>query len=67
MGPHMRKFTSAHAKNYFGELIVAARAAPVAITKYDRTVVVMVAAEEFERMEAVRVKQKKAQRPKSKD
>ena len=39
----MRKFTSAHAKNHFGELIDAARAAPVAITKYDRTVVVMVA------------------------
>ncbi len=46
----MRKFTSAHAKNHFGELIDAARAEPVAITKYDRTVVVMVAAEEFERM-----------------
>ena len=46
----MRKFTSAHAKNHFGELIDAARAAPVAITKYDRTVVVMVAAEEFERL-----------------
>lgn len=45
----MRKFTSAHAKNHFGELIDAARAEPVAITKYDRTVVVMVAAEEFER------------------
>lgn len=46
----MRKFTSAHAKNHFGELIDAARAAPVAITKYDRTVVVMVAVEEFERL-----------------
>lgn len=39
----MRKFTSADAKNHFGELIDAARAAPVAITKYDRAVVVMVA------------------------
>jgi prevent-host-death family protein len=48
----MRIFTSAHAKNHFGELIDAARAAPVAITKYDRTVVVMVAAEEFERLKA---------------
>ena len=46
----MRKFTSAHAKNQFGELIDAARASPVAITEYDRTVVVMVAAEEFGRM-----------------
>ena len=49
-GARMRKFTSAHAKNHFGELIDAARAEPVAITKYDRTVVVMVAAEEYERM-----------------
>jgi antitoxin (DNA-binding transcriptional repressor) of toxin-antitoxin stability system len=39
----MPKFTSAHAKNHFGELIDAARAEPVATTKYDRTVVVMVA------------------------
>jgi prevent-host-death family protein len=46
----MRKFTSADAKNHFGELIDAARAAPVAITKYDRPVVVMVAVEEFERL-----------------
>lgn len=50
----MRKFTSAHAKNHFGELIDAARAKPVAITKYDRTVVVMVAAEEFERLKALK-------------
>jgi prevent-host-death family protein len=49
----MRKFTSADAKNHFGELIDAARAAPVAITKYDRPVVVMVAAEEFARMKAM--------------
>jgi prevent-host-death family protein len=57
----MRKFTSAEAKNHFGELIDAARAAPVAITKYDRTVVVMVAAEEFERMKA-RVREPKTTR-----
>ncbi len=63
----MRKFTSADAKNHFGELIDAARAAPVAITKYDRAVVVMVAAEEYERMKAIRAKANKAQRPKSKD
>ena len=49
----MRKFTSADAKNHFGELIDAARAEPVAITKYDRTVVVMVAAEEYERLNAL--------------
>jgi PHD/YefM family antitoxin component YafN of YafNO toxin-antitoxin module len=33
-------------------LIDAARAAPVAITKYDRPVVVMVAVEEFGRLKA---------------
>jgi prevent-host-death family protein len=50
----MRKFTSAHAKNHFGKLIDAARAKPVAITKYGRTVVVMVAAEEYERMKVLK-------------
>jgi prevent-host-death family protein len=50
----MRKFTSAHAKNHFGELIDAARAAPVAITKYDRTAVVIVATEEYERIRLTR-------------
>lgn len=58
----MRKFTSAHAKNHFGELIDAARAEPVAITKYDRTVVVMVAAEEFERMKALQTKSPRSRR-----
>ena len=46
----MRIFTSADAKNNFGELIDLARAAPVAVTKYDRPVVVVVAVEEFERL-----------------
>ena len=46
----MRTFTSADAKNNFGELIDLARAAPVAITKYDRPVVVVMAVEEFERL-----------------
>ena len=46
----MRTFTSADAKNNFGELIDLARAAPVAITKYDRTVVVVMAVEEYERL-----------------
>jgi prevent-host-death family protein len=46
----MRTFTSADAKNNFGELIDLARAAPVAVTKYDRPVVVVMAVEEFERV-----------------
>ncbi len=46
----MRSFTSADAKNNFGELIDMARAGPVAITKYERPVVVVLAVEEFERL-----------------
>ena len=53
----MRTFTSADAKNNFGELIDAARAAPVAITKYDRPVIVVMAVEEFERLKALEVPQ----------
>jgi prevent-host-death family protein len=48
----MRIFSSAHAKNHFGELIDAARVAPVAVTKYDRPFVVVMAVEEFERLSA---------------
>ena len=46
----MRTFTSAEAKNNFGELIDLARAAPVAITNYDRPVVVVMAVEEYEKL-----------------
>lgn len=49
----MRSITSAYAKNNFGELIDLARAAPVAVTKYDRQVVVVMAVEEFERLKAL--------------
>jgi prevent-host-death family protein len=49
----MRTFTSADAKNNFGELIDLARAAPVAITKYDRPVIVVMAVEEYERLKAL--------------
>ena len=45
--------TSADAKNNFGELIDLARAAPVMVTKYDRPVVVVMAAEEYERVMAL--------------
>ena len=48
----MRSITSADAKNNFGELIDLARAAPVAVTKYDRPVVVVMAVEEYERVMA---------------
>jgi len=49
----MRTFTSTDAKNNFGELIDMARAAPVAITKYERPVVVVMSAEEYERVMAL--------------
>ena len=46
----MRKFSSAGAKNQFGVLIDAARIAPVAVTKYDKPFVVVMAVEEYERL-----------------
>ena len=46
----MQIFSSAEAKNHFGELVDAARIAPVTITKYDRPFVVVLSAEEFERL-----------------
>lgn len=49
----MRTFTSADAKNQFGELVDAARIAPVAVTKYGRPFVVVLAVEEFERLRAL--------------
>jgi hypothetical protein len=48
----MRKFTSAHAKNHFGERSTRLGRRG-GITKYDRPVVVMVAVEEFDRMKAM--------------
>ena len=48
----MRKFSSAGAKNQFGVLIDAARIAPVAVTKYDKPFVVVMAVEEYERMQS---------------
>ena len=46
----MLSFTAAAAKNKFGALVDMARSAPVAITKYDRTVLVIMAVEEYERL-----------------
>lgn len=48
----MRSITAADGKNNFGKLIDLARAAPVAVTKYDRPVVVVMAVEEYERLTA---------------
>ena len=46
----MRTFSSANAKNHFGELVDAARISPVAITKYDKPFVVVLAVEQYERL-----------------
>ena len=54
----MRKFSSAGAKNHFGVLIDAARIAPVAVTKYDKPFVVVMAVEEFERLTELKNQEK---------
>jgi prevent-host-death family protein len=46
----MRSISAQNAKNNFGELIDLARAAPIAVTKYDRRVVVVMAVEEYDRL-----------------
>ena len=46
----MRSFSSADAKNRFGDLIDAARIAPVAVTKYDKPFVVVMSTEQFEKL-----------------
>ena len=50
----MRTFSSADAKNHFGEMIDAARLAPVAVTKYDKPFVVVMGVEEFERLKSAK-------------
>ena len=56
----MRTFTSADAKNQFGELVDSARVAPVAVTKYGRPFVVVLAVEEFDRLRALEQKPQSA-------
>ena len=48
----MRRISARDAKNGFGLLIDAARAEPVAIEKYGRPVVVVLAVEEYEKLTA---------------
>lgn len=49
----MKSMSAKDAKNAFGMLIDNARAEPVAIEKHGRRVVVVVAAEEYERLKAL--------------
>ena len=53
----MQSMSARDAKNAFGRLIDMARAEPVAIEKYGRSVVVVMAVEEFERLTAKAKKQ----------
>ncbi|MEW6121688.1 MAG: type II toxin-antitoxin system Phd/YefM family antitoxin [Pseudomonadota bacterium] len=46
----MHRMSARDAKNSFGRLIDLARAEPVAIEKYGRSVVVVIAVEEYERL-----------------
>jgi prevent-host-death family protein len=46
----MQHISARDAKNGFGRLIDLARAAPVAIEKHGRSVVVVIAVEEYERL-----------------
>lgn len=46
----MQTISAKDAKYKFGEMIDRARAGPVAITKHDRPVVVVIAVEEYERL-----------------
>ena len=52
-GKEMKTLTAKDAKYGFGQLIDLARAAPVAVSKHGRPVVVVVAVEEFERLKAL--------------
>ena len=61
----MRKFSSAGAKNQFGVLIDAARIAPVAVTKYDKPFVVVMAVEEYERLTELKNQEKPSKSPKA--
>ena len=63
----MRKFSSAGAKNHFGVLIDAARIAPVAVTKYDKPFVVVMAVEEYERLTGTSQDRIKPDQPKKRD
>jgi prevent-host-death family protein len=51
----MQHISARDAKNNFGRLIDDARAAPVAVDKHGRAVVVVLAVEEYERLVAAEV------------
>jgi len=60
----MRPITSAEAEINFGELIDLARAAPVAVTKYDGPVIVVMAVVEHDQPKALEPASKASKRQK---
>jgi prevent-host-death family protein len=54
----MQRMSARDAKNGFGRLIDMARAKPVAIEKYGRSVVIVMAVEEYERLAGKTEKQR---------
>ena len=60
----MQTLTAKDAKYGFGRLIDLARAEPVAVAKHGRTVVVVLAIEEYERLKAIK-SERSATKPRS--
>ncbi len=60
----MHRMSARDAKNGFGRLIDLARAEPVAIEKYGRSVVVVIAVEEYERLSGKRGTKLSTSKPK---
>ncbi len=56
----MQRMSARDAKNGFGKLIDLARAEPVAIEKYGRSVVIVMAVEEYKRLSGKIEKQRSA-------
>lgn len=57
----MRRMAAVEAKNRFGVLLDTARREPVAIEKHGKPVAVMVSAEDFEELEALRLARLRAE------
>lgn len=61
----MQTFSSADAKNHFGELIDAARIVPVAVTKYNKPSVLVMGKDEFQRLQGGQVNRHQERREKA--
>jgi prevent-host-death family protein len=59
--PKMRSMAALEAKNRFGELLDAAQREPVSIEKHGRPVAVVVSAEDYKELEALKLAKLKAE------